>query len=146
MGWMTIEELLTFPSWIWMWSSQDPKRHLLPGQWSQINHISKSLCRGTALQHFSHIFTYFSCLHSLSCAPSCRHAAAGRESGDALSQLEPEQVIQPKAGSGRVSQAVGGHQETYLPSANLTHLSPPWLTCLTSLQLPQTWTWLHICI
>lgn len=95
--------------------------------------------------------TPFSCLQSLFYAPSRRHAAAGRESGDVLSQPETEEVVEPKAGSGGAppglpGQAVGAHRETCLPSANLAHLSPPWLAWLTSLQLPQTWAWLHLCI
>lgn len=134
-----------------MWSCQDPQRMLAAE--AVVAVPSKEIASGGAFAtvRSSSRPTPFPCVQSLFYAPSRRHAAAGREAGDVLSQLEPEELIQPKAGSGGVSpglpgQAVGGHRETCLPSANLTHLSPPWLAWLTSPQLPQTWAWLHLCV
>ena len=134
-----------------MWSSQDPQRAFAAKAVVAVPSNKITSGRAFATVRSSSCPTLFSCLQSLFYAPSHRHAAAGRESGDVLSQLEPEELIQPKAGSGGLSpglpgQAVGGHRDTCLPSANLTHLSPPWLAWLTSPQLPQTWTWLHFCI
>lgn len=64
------------------------------------NSHSKSLCCGTILQL---ALTFSLSSVSVPCI-FCRRAAAGRGTGDAPSHLEPEQFIQPKAGSGGLRQ------------------------------------------